>query len=140
MKKLSTVALAFALLTTAPIACGGGETSTNSSGDTAAEGGGDKSKVVIWVNPVRSDFSYIPDEAEARAGDVTIELRNPRQTGWEHDLVVEGEDGETIGRTEVILSGTDDFVLKDLQPGEYTFYCSVPGHLSAGMKGTLTVE
>lgn len=26
------------------------------------------------------------------------------------------------------------------QPGTYEFYCSVPGHKDAGMKGTLTVQ
>ena len=31
-------------------------------------------------------------------------------------------------------------VTADLKPGKYEFYCSVPGHEQAGMKGTLTVS
>jgi uncharacterized cupredoxin-like copper-binding protein len=28
----------------------------------------------------------------------------------------------------------------NLKPGTYEFYCPVPGHEQAGMKGTLTVQ
>ena len=40
-------------------------------------------------------------------------------------------------QTENNGAGGDTIVLA---PGTYTFYCSVPGHEQAGMKGTLIVR
>ena len=36
--------------------------------------------------------------------------------------------------------GTSTIDIANLKAGTYTFYCSVPGHEAAGMKGTLTVS
>jgi uncharacterized cupredoxin-like copper-binding protein len=40
----------------------------------------------------------------------------------------------------VVQDGAVSTVQADLQPGEYEFYCSVPGHREGGMAGKLTVK
>jgi len=79
-------------------------------------------------------LQFEPDQLTATAGTVTIELT--AQAEVEHTLVIEELDDREVvtaaaGET---ASGT-----VDLEPGTYTFYCSVPAHRPAGMEGTLTV-
>ncbi len=73
----------------------------------------------------------------APAGKDTIEFDNPSATG--HDVCVQDSGGKELGCTDVIEQSNASLSL-DLQPGTYTFFCSVPGHEAAGMKGTLTVK
>ncbi len=70
--------------------------------------------------------------ATAKAGALKVVLTN--KSGVPHNLVIDGK-----GKTEVIPNGTSDFSA-DLAAGEYTYYCSVPGHRQAGMEGKLTVK
>lgn len=84
-----------------------------------------------------SALAYDKTELETSAGEVTIDFDNPSPIP--HDVVVRGQDGNDIGGTDVITQSEASVTL-DLEPGDYQFYCSVPGHEEAGMVGTLTVE
>jgi plastocyanin len=75
-------------------------------------------------------------DAEAPAGQVTV--RSPNESPVDHDIALEGNGVNEKG--EVVKDGGVSQFSVDLQPGEYTFYCSVDGHRQAGMEGTLTVK
>jgi uncharacterized cupredoxin-like copper-binding protein len=38
------------------------------------------------------------------------------------------------------VTGEEAEVSAELVPGEYIFFCSIPGHREGGMAGVLTVE
>jgi plastocyanin len=147
MNKLAAL-LALALASVALVACGGSdsETTTTTEGGEAAGGaaateggkksGGGGSTVEFEADP-NGGLAYTTDEATAKAGKVTIDFTNPQ--GLAHDVAIEDESGETIGKTELITESSTSTTL-DLEPGTYTFYCTVPGHREAGMEGTLTVK
>lgn len=81
------------------------------------------------------DIGFDPAELTIAADtDVTIAFEN---TGFlEHDLAIEGTDYIT----EILTNGGKEDLVVNLPAGEYTYYCTVPGHRQSGMVGTLTVE
>ena len=115
--------------TTSEPAGGGG------GGEAAGGGGG---SVVSIEAASGTELAYTAEEVSAKAGDITVEFTNPQSLS--HDVAVEGSDGETIGKTDVIADSKATATLKAVKAGDYTFYCTVPGHREAGMEGTLTVK
>jgi len=73
--------------------------------------------------------------AAAKAGQVTFDMPNKSPIG--HDIALHGVPG---AQGKVVPQGGTSTFTVSLKPGKYTFYCSVPGHEAAGMKGTLTVK
>lgn len=150
MKKVA-VAFALVLAALALAACGSSSddssstesksqsgTSTESqSGAGSAEGGTAGSASTLDIEAASSGLAFSSDTASAEAGEVTVNFTNPQPLT--HDVAFEDSSGKTVGKTELIAEGSDSATV-DLKPGEYTFYCSVPGHREAGMEGTLTVK
>jgi plastocyanin len=142
MKKLALLLALLALAAVGVAACGGDdedeeeptEAATTETTETGDAGGG--ASVSISANP-DGDLAYEQDSVSAPAGPVTIEFDNPAPIG--HDVVVEDDSGNELARTDVI-SGDTTTAEGEFEAGDYTFYCSVPGHREAGMEGTLTVE
>lgn len=75
---------------------------------------------------------YVHSTAQAPPGELEIVMPNESQVP--HDLVIDDK-----GKTPVVVGETGSFTAT-FEPGEYTYYCSVPGHRQAGMEGVLTVE
>jgi uncharacterized cupredoxin-like copper-binding protein len=66
--------------------------------------------------------------------DVTIKVKNEGML--QHDFIIE----DTDFGTDLLDSGDETELKVKLKAGEYTYYCSVPGHREAGMEGKLTVK
>ena len=92
---------------------------------------------VVEIDVAASGLSFVKSTATASAGPVVIRSKNPQSLG--HDIAIRGNDVDMKGDI-VSGGGVSMITIPDLAAGTYTFYCSVPGHEAAGMKGTLTVS
>ena len=84
-----------------------------------------------------SNFAFALDTAEARAGQVTFVVTN-RASDMPHDFALKGNGLEQ--KTAMLQPGQSATLSVDLQPGVYTYYCTIPGHDFLGMKGRFTVR
>lgn len=137
-RRLFPLLLVVLALTLAVAACGGDDDDT--TGEAAAEDtttheeGMEGTHLTLTADPDGA-LSFDTTELTAAAGEVTIELVN--DSGIPHNVEVEGNGVEEV--SETISEGSAELALT-LEPGEYEFYCAIPGHKEGGMEGTLTVE
>ena len=94
----------------------------------AGEAGGDATWVAVDI-----DFASAPETVPAGEVEVTLD-NNGRSV---HDVTFEEIGDETVVSVPGGETGTEAVTL---EPGTYTYYCSVPGHRAAGMEGQLTVK
>ena len=115
-------------------ACGGGSSSSTTPATTGGGGGGGGSTVKISADPSGA-LKFEQTDVSATAGSITIDFTN--MSSVPHDVTIEGNGAS--GATDQITDSTTSTTV-DLDPGTYTFFCSVDGHRAAGMEGTLTVK
>jgi uncharacterized cupredoxin-like copper-binding protein len=144
MRRASAVAAVAVVAALGLAACGGddddGDTTaaaTPPATTTGGGGGGGGGSTVDFSTPSGSELAYNQKSASATAGSVTIDFDNMQ--AQQHDVKIEDSSGQEVGGTDLVSSSTATATV-DLQPGSYTFFCSVPGHREAGMEGPLTVK
>jgi plastocyanin len=129
-RRTLALCLVLAALILALAACGGGD----DDGEPAGNGGGDGAALELVGGP-GDELKFDQTSLEAPAGEVTITMVN--EGDLPHNVAIKGNGVDEKG--EIVQNGGTSTVTATLEPGEYTFYCSVPGHEAGGMTGTLTV-
>ncbi|TAJ18407.1 MAG: hypothetical protein EPO65_09100 [Dehalococcoidia bacterium] len=140
------------------VACGGSSESkpakTDADAKPAASGlftGAATSSASIDM----TDLKFSTTALTSKAGDV-LEVALNNKGSIEHDFSIAKLPGDKALRvggkdTEVTKNGNDVHAhlkageagavrMKAATAGTYEFFCTVPGHKEAGMKGTLTVQ
>ena len=91
---------------------------------------------VATVSLESGNTFFKPDKVTASPPGI-IEMKLKNIESGIHDLVIRDVPG-----FQLEVSGEGDTVSRKvkLAKGKYEFYCTIPGHEEAGMKGTLTVS
>jgi len=97
----------------------------------------------VTAGPVAStaihvrDFTLDPLAITSTGGSVALAVTNDGPTV--HNVTIRTASGTIIAATKDLEPGTSENLSTKLRPGAYILFCSLPGHESLGIKGTLTV-
>lgn len=112
----------------------GGATATTPGPNTATTRRGEQT-IRVDADPT-GRLEFTQTTLTARAGTITFVLKN--DSAVPHNLAI-GGNGVNVGPSATVSGGTTADLTATLKPGVYDFYCAIPGHKEAGMRGTLTV-
>jgi uncharacterized cupredoxin-like copper-binding protein len=155
MRSRSALTVSSTVVVLGLVACGGSSSSSSSASSTPTTASSPaKSSPAASPAPARhktaaaggltvgadsgGQLKFTKSSLSAKAGTVAVSFTNSSQIA--HNLTIQqGASGPTVGATPTFQGGARTLTVK-LQPGTYTFFCSVPGHRDGGMHGTLTVS
>ena len=84
------------------------------------------------------DFTLQPLTVTVTGTDVLLDVTNSGPTV--HNVTIRDEAGKLVGGTRDLRQGEGETIDADIPAGTYILFCSLPGHESLGIKGTLTVS
>ena len=136
----TTFAASFLFLALALAACGGSGTSaaptTGAAGPAAVASSAPSAAAAEGTPVIVKDFTLVPLDV-AVAGAVSLAVTNEGPTV--HNVAIRDDAGSVLGTTADLREGEAETLTVDLPAGTYVLFCSLPGHESLGIKGTLTV-
>jgi uncharacterized cupredoxin-like copper-binding protein len=124
------------LLLTAALLCACSDDSDNMSTEPRAGTGGEDKPCTETIALL--DYKLDPKDIEADSGEITLCAENKGKAP--HDLAVRDASGKKLGGTKTLDPGDSDQFTVDLSAAKYDIFCTLNGHESLGMKGTLTVQ
>ncbi len=90
-----------------------------------------------FTAPAGDTLRFSVTRLTAKAGPVTLKMTNRNDIA--HNVALRGRKLAKPKLGKIVDTGKVSKITVTLPAGTYTYYCSVFGHESSGMKGTLTV-
>jgi plastocyanin len=131
---LTSFVLVAATVTTAVVTGGEAEPKESAAAQPAAPKASGRT-LDLAADPSGA-LKFDKTRAAVLSGRVSVNFKNTSAVA--HNVTI-AQGSKKLGGTNTITMSTATFSLS-LAPGDYVFYCSVPGHRQAGMQGTLTVQ
>ena len=129
---LAVVACGSSGTTPAPTAAAASPAPASTSPASAAPSAATQATAVIV-----KDFTLDPLDV-AVAGTVSLAVTNAGPTV--HNVAIRDDAGAVLGTTADLKSGASETLTVEIPAGSYILFCTLPGHESLGIKGTLTVS
>ena len=129
-----TVRYLFPVVVLALAACSSSPTGPTDAATESSQSPATPEAVEVSV----ADFMIEPSTYEVDGPTVSFAVTNDGPTP--HNFTVRDLDDQVVMATSDLAIGASETITADLEPGDYTVFCSLAGHESLGMSGTLTVE
>jgi plastocyanin len=106
-------------------------------GSPSGEPQGGPAVTLDVTSPEDGSLVFDPERLSAEAGTITLAYDNPSPVP--HNIFLQDTEESVVAQSDDVTQGAVE-ISAELPPGEYFYYCNIPGHREGGMEGTLTVQ